>query len=79
MRKITITLVESLIEALSETAMKTGPKKTQIIKDALNAHLSNLQKGERRKEWLKKNRSAIEAYNRYIETNSLFGEEYRTF
>lgn len=79
MRKITITLEESLIEALRDTAMKTGLKKTQIIRDALNAHLSNLQKEKRRKEWLKSNRSAIEAYNRHIETNGLFGEEYRTF
>ncbi len=79
MRKITITLEESLIEAISETARTTGLKKTQIIRDALNAHLSNLQRDKRRKEWLKENRSAIKAYNRHIETNGLFGEEYRTF
>ncbi|WP_456403372.1 type II toxin-antitoxin system CcdA family antitoxin [Hydrogenimonas sp.] len=79
MRKITITLEESLIEALSKTAMRTGLKKTQIIRDALKSHLANIQKEKLQKEWLKNNKSSIDAYNRHIKENGIFGEEFRTF
>jgi len=34
-KKITITLEENLIEELSELAMDTGKKKTQVIREAL--------------------------------------------
>jgi post-segregation antitoxin (ccd killing protein) len=79
MRKITITLEESLIEALSKTAIRTGLKKTQIIREALKSHLANMQKEKLQKEWLENNESSIDAYNRYIKKEGIFGEAYRTF
>ncbi|BDY13420.1 hypothetical protein HCR_17320 [Hydrogenimonas cancrithermarum] len=65
MRITTITLEASSTNTHCETASIS--------------HLSDTQKEKRRKEWLKSDQSAIEAYNRHIETNGLFGEEYRTF
>ncbi|MCF6201381.1 MAG: type II toxin-antitoxin system CcdA family antitoxin [Hydrogenimonas sp.] len=79
MRKITITLEESLIEALSKAAMKTGLKKTQIIRDALKSHLLTIQKDTLKQEWLKRNKTAIERYNRHVEEHGIFAQEYRTF
>ncbi len=79
MRKITITLEESLVEALTKTAMQTGLKKTQIIRDALKSHLAAMQKEKLQKEWLRNNKSSIDAYNRHINEYGIFGEEFRTF
>ncbi|BBG64889.1 hypothetical protein NNO_0187 [Hydrogenimonas sp.] len=79
MRKITVTLEESLIDALSKTALQTGLKKSRIIRDALKKHLAILQKESAKREWLEKNRLSMEAYNRRIEDEGIFAEEFRRF
>lgn len=39
-RKMTITLEEELLSSLDKIAIKSGKKKTQIIREALNSYLN---------------------------------------
>lgn len=45
----------------------------------LEERLVELVKAERIRRWQAENREAIDAYNRYIEENGIFGEEFRTW
>lgn len=42
-------------------------------------HLAAIVRKKRAEQWLIDNREAIEAYNRHIERDGLWGDEYRTF
>jgi antitoxin CcdA len=42
-------------------------------------HLSEVVRKRRAEQWLKDNREAIEAYNRHIERDGLWNDEYRTW
>lgn len=79
MRKITLTLEESLLDDLAKTAMETGLKKTQIVREALRSYLQRNHKEKRRKEWLEENKEAFEEYNRVIEGRGIYGRRFRKF
>ena len=79
MKKITLTLEESLLEKLAATAVATGLKKTQIVRNALQEYFNKVDKTDRKEAWLEENREALESYNRYIETHGCFSEEHRNF
>lgn len=42
-------------------------------------HLAELVRRHRAAQWLHDNRDAIDAYNRHIERDGLWNDEYRTF
>jgi len=46
-RKMTITLEEELLTSLDNEALKSGKKKTQIIREALNSYLNISSKEEK--------------------------------
>jgi antitoxin CcdA len=41
--------------------------------------LEEVVRKNRAEQWLKDNREAIEAYNRYVETHGIWSDEYRTW
>ena len=43
------------------------------------SHLENVVRQRRAEQWKRDNREAIEAYNRHIERDGLWNEEFRTF
>ena len=78
-KKMTITLEDELIEELSETALKLGKKKTQIVREALQSYLPSLKKKALEEAWREENREAIQEQNAHVEKHGIFGEEYRAF
>lgn len=42
-------------------------------------HLEALVRKNRAEQWLKDNREAIEAYNRYVETHGIWSDEFRSW
>lgn len=49
------------------------------LSQTLEGSLEELIKRERRKQWRKENRAAIEAYNRRIERDGVFSDGLRRF
>lgn len=49
------------------------------LSQALEQHLTELLREEKRKQWLKENREAIAAYNRRIAANGVFADDLRRF
>ena len=78
-KKITITLEESLIEELNLASKSLGKKKTQIIRESLNAYLNLSSKEEKIKLWEEENKIAINEYNERIEKDGLILEDSRMF
>ena len=78
-KKMTITLEESLIEELNQSSKTTGKKKTQIIREALHSYLGLQDKEEKRKNWEKENKEAIEEYNKSVEEDGLVLQHRRAF
>ena len=78
-KKMTITLEESLIKELDLASKSMGKKKTQIIREALNAYLNLQSKEEKIKTWEDENKEAIEEYNTSIEANGLILSHARMF
>jgi antitoxin CcdA len=42
-------------------------------------HLEEVVRKNRAEQWLKDNREAFDAYNRYVETHGIWSDEYRTW
>jgi antitoxin CcdA len=42
-------------------------------------HLSEVVRKHRAEQWLKDNREAIQAYNRFFEEHGIWSDEYRTW
>jgi len=42
-------------------------------------HLAEVVRRRRAEQWLKDNREAIQAYNRYVEEHGIWSDEYRTW
>jgi antitoxin CcdA len=42
-------------------------------------HLAEVVRRHRAEQWLKDNREAIQAYNRYVEEHGIWSDEYRTW
>lgn len=78
-RKMTITLEEELLTSLDNVALKTGKKKTQIVREALNTYLNTILKEEKIKAWEEENKKAINSYNKMIEENGLILKSSRMF
>jgi len=78
-KKMTITLEDKLIEELSETALKLGKKKAQIVREALQSYLPSTKKKALEEAWKEENREAIQERNKHVEKYGIFGEEYRVF
>ena len=76
-KKMTITLEDKLIEELSETALKLGKKKAQIVREALQSYLPSTKKKALEEAWKEENREAIQERNKHVEKYGIFGEEYR--
>lgn len=78
-KKMTITLEDELIDELSETALKLGKKKAQIVREALKEYLPSVNKKNLEEAWLEENREAITADKEHFEKHGIFGSEYRGF
>jgi antitoxin CcdA len=78
-RKMTITLEDELLTNLDEVALKTGKKKTQIIREALTIYLNISSKDDKKKLWEEENKEAIESYNKMIEEDGLILKHSRMF
>jgi antitoxin CcdA len=78
-RKMTITLEDELLTNLDEVALKSGKKKTQIIREALTNYLNISLKEDKKKQWEKENKEAIESYNKKIEEDGLILKHSRMF
>lgn len=78
-RKMTITLEEELLASLDIEALKSGKKKTQIIREALNSYLNISSKEEKIRTWEKENKVAIDSYNKMIEEEGLILKSSRMF
>jgi antitoxin CcdA len=63
--------------------------RTDLLEDAraldinlsreLETHLENVIRQRRAEQWKRDNREAIEAYNRHIERDGLWSDEFRTW
>jgi antitoxin CcdA len=49
------------------------------LSQEFESHLVEVERKHRAEQWLKDNRKAIEAYNRHIERDGLWSDEYRTW
>ncbi|MGD9739349.1 MAG: type II toxin-antitoxin system CcdA family antitoxin [Bauldia sp.] len=49
------------------------------LSQALEPHLRELVREAEAAAWRRDNRESIEAFNRYIEENGVFGEEWRSW
>lgn len=78
-RKMTITLEDELLTNLDEVALKSGKKKTQIIREALTNYLNISSKDDKKKQWEKENKEAIESYNKKIDEDGLILKHSRMF
>jgi antitoxin CcdA len=78
-RKMTITLEDEILTNLDEVALKSGKKKTQIIREALTNYLNISSKDDKKKQWEKENKEAIESYNKKIEEDGLILKHSRMF
>lgn len=77
--KMTITLEDEILTNLDEFALKSGKKKTQIIREALTNYLNISSKDDKKKQWEKENKEAIESYNKMIEEDGLILKHSRMF
>ena len=78
-RKMTITLEDEILTNLDEFALKSGKKKTQIIREALTNYLNISSKDDKKKQWEKVNKEAIESYNKMIDEDGLILKHSRMF
>ncbi len=78
-RKMTITLEDEILTNLDEFALKNGKKKTQIIREALTNYLNISSKDDKKKQWEKENKEAIESYNKMIDEDGLILKHSRMF
>ena len=78
-RKMTITLEDELLTNLDEVALKSGKKKTQIIREALTNYLNISSKDDKKKQWEKENKEAINSYNKMVDEDGLILKHSRIF
>ena len=78
-RKMTITLEESLLKELDNSAISLGKKKSQIVREALTSYLKLSSKEEKIRKWQEDNKEAIENHNKRLKDNGLILAEHRIF
>jgi antitoxin CcdA len=49
------------------------------LSQEFEAHLAELVRKRRGEQWLRDNREAIEAYNRFVAENGVFSDDLRSF
>ncbi|MFW2585404.1 type II toxin-antitoxin system CcdA family antitoxin [Aliarcobacter butzleri] len=78
-RKMTITLEDELLINLDEVALKSGKKKTQIIREALTNYLNISSRDDKKKQWEEENKEAINSYNKMVDEDGLILKYSRMF
>ncbi len=78
-RKMTITLEEEILTNLDEVALKSGKKKTQIIREALTNYLNISSIDDKKKQWEEENKEAINSYNKMVDEDGLILKHSRMF
>ncbi|WP_323590715.1 type II toxin-antitoxin system CcdA family antitoxin [Aliarcobacter butzleri] len=78
-RKMTITLEDELLINLDEVALKSGKKKTQIIREALTNYLNISSRDDKKKQWEEENKEAINSYNKMVDEDGLILKHSRMF
>ena len=76
-QKMTITLEEALIKSVTQRAKLSGKKKTQIIREALQAYL--YKENDDAQKWKEANAVSIQSYNACIEQEGTFSTDLRSF
>lgn len=49
------------------------------LSQEFETHLAEVVRKHRAEQWLKDNREAIDAYNRYVEEHGIWSDEFRTW
>ena len=78
-RKMTITLEDEILNTLDEVALKSGKKKTQIIREALTNYLNISSIDDKKKQWEEENKEAINSYNKMVDEDGLILKHNRMF
>lgn len=78
-RKMTITLEESILSNLDDFALKSGKKKAQIVREALNSYLDINTKEDKKRAWEEENKEAIKSYNKMVDEEGLILKHSRMF
>ncbi len=78
-RKMTITLEDEILANLDEVALKSGKKKTQIIREALTNYLNISSIDDKKKQWEEENKEAINSYNKMVDEDGLILKHSRMF
>ena len=78
-RKMTITLENEILVNLDEVALKSGKKKTQIIREALTSYLNISSIDDKKKQWEEENKEAINSYNKMVDEDGLILKHNRMF
>ena len=78
-RKMTITLEDEILNTLDEVALKSGKKKTQIIREALTNYLNISSIDDKKKQWEEENKEAINSYNKMVDEDGLILKHSRMF
>lgn len=78
-RKMTITLENEILTNLDEVALKSGKKKTQIIREALTNYLNISSIDDKKKQWEEENKEAINSYNKMVDEDGLILKHSRMF
>ena len=78
-RKMTITLENEILVNLDEVALKSGKKKTQIIREALTNYLNISSLDDKKKQWEEENKEAINSYNKMVDEDGLILKHNRMF
>lgn len=78
-RKMTITLENEILNTLDEVALKSGKKKTQIIREALTNYLNISSIDDKKKLWEEENKETINSYNKMVDEDGLILKHSRMF
>lgn len=70
-RAVNLTVNQDLLAEARELKINLS----QVFEKAIKEISQKL----RREKWLKENKSAMEAYNRFVENHGVFGDEFRSF
>ena len=65
----------SLRADLVQRAKRLGLNLSEVVENALEAAIRDVEKAS----WLEKNQEAIAAYNKFIATHGVFGDDQRLF
>jgi antitoxin CcdA len=79
MRKSSSTLKKATNVSIRSDLLEDARALKINLSQEFEKHLTEVVRKHRAEQWLRDNREAIEAYNRHIERDGLWNDEYRTF